>query len=270
MHDFKLGFIGCGNMAQAIIKGIIVNGVLPADKIFASDTAKDMASVFCKGNGVNFAVTNEEVCDTCDIIILAIKPQFLKNALLNIYNRLEGKAVLSIVASWTFDMLKETLPKSRILRTIPNTPSSVKEGFTALSLPSDFSEEELSAAEEIFSSIGIVQRIEEKYMDAVTSIGSAGCVYSFLLIDALADAGVREGMPRIKSVEMAAQAVLGGAKLIIESKEHPQALKDKVCSPGGITIEAVKTLENNAFKGIVMDAVASSTRRCKEISEANK
>ena len=265
MIEKKLGFIGCGNMAVAILDGIISSGVISLKNINVYDISSN-AMEHVKSKGVNLAVNIKELCEKSDMILLAVKPNVAEEVLRSTEKLLEGKALLSIVAGISSENLKKMVNSDvRILRIMPNTPAMVGEGATALCLDNTFSEEEKKAAVEIFESVGIVEWVAEKLIDAVTGLSGGGPAYAAMFIEALADGGVREGLSRSVAYRLAAQTVLGTGKMIIETGIHPGALKDMVSSPAGTTIEGVKALEKGGMRFSVLEAVAESTDKSRNL-----
>ncbi|MGI6161274.1 MAG: pyrroline-5-carboxylate reductase [Christensenellales bacterium] len=266
---YKIGFIGCGNMAKAIIKGIINKDIIQPNLICASDLDADKLAEFCGETGISAASSNEEVVANSEYVFLAVKPVFIKQVADEIKAMGVPIKTVSIAAAWTTRMLSDALPGSRVLRVIPNTSLLVAESFTALADGSSFEKADIDFIRSIFDASGSTAIIEEKHFDAVTAIASAGSMYAFMLIESLADAGVLHGLSRAQSIDMAAQAVLGGAKLALESDKHTAQLKDDVCSPGGITIEAVRVLEKQGYRSAIIEAVAASVNKSADMAKNN-
>ncbi|MEL7608469.1 MAG: pyrroline-5-carboxylate reductase [Bacillota bacterium] len=252
----KLGFVGAGNMAQAILKGALDKHVLEASDVLIYDPDTDKAQSQAKQYGVTIARSNAELCAASDIVLLAVKPNVCASALKEIGTALNGKALISIVAGWDMRRLQAELDdRVHILRVMPNTPSMVGEGMTAFDQSHTLLPDELAFATSIFSSIGRVISVPDTLMSAVTGVSGSGPAYVYLFIEALADAGVLAGLPRATAYELAAQTVVGAGKMVLETGLHPGVLKDAVCSPGGTTIEAVYELESAGFRAAVMRAV---------------
>ena len=261
----KIGIIGCGNMGGAILKGAVASGVLAPEQAYVYDinpAAMDMA----KNLGVNLAADDEEVCAKSDIILLAVKPQNAAEALAMCKKALDGKALMSIVAGVTVERLQNMIDGTpRILRIMPNTPALVFEGAFALCSDNDFTEEELAAAKAIYEKIGIVEMIPEKLIDTVCGLSGGGPAYAAMFIEALADGGVKNGLPRATAYRLAAQTCLGTAKMILETGIHPGALKDMVTSPGGTTIEGCEALERGGMRYAVIDCINVATEKSKKL-----
>ncbi len=266
MIKAKIAFIGGGNMAYAIAKNIIANGLVKPGEITISDLNKERLEFLNSDLGVNVTGDNNEAIQKSDIIILAIKPQIFRKAHLHFTEALGNKCVISIMAGVTIEELEGVLPNSvHILRTMPNMPAMAGEGMTALCNGNNLTEDETQIAEKIFKSVGRVCYIEENLIDAFIGISGSGPAYVFMFIEALADAGVLHGLPRDLAYEVSTQLMKGSAAVIQESRLHPGELKDMVCSPGGTTIEAVKSLEKNGFRGVVIEAVDECVEKAKRL-----
>lgn len=263
-----IGFIGAGNMASAIIKGAIVGGVLQGNQALAYDLDGDKLAALNASHGVAAAGGIAELVGGSDMLVLAVKPQHLGALLAEHKALFDGKAVISIAAGWSVAMLRAALPQgARVLRVMPNTPALVGEGMSALSLTTGFTDAEKQAAHALFCALGRAVWVDEGHMEAVIGVSGSGPAYAYLFIEALADAGVHMGLPRQQSTEMAAQTLLGAAKMALMSGEHPGALKDMVCSPGGTTIAAVRSLEQHGFRAAVIDAAIASHDRAVEMQK---
>ena len=212
--------------------------------------------------GFNTVSNENELWESSDIILLAVKPQYMEEALSAVKKTSDPKAVISVAAGLTMERLKEMMPgPTRILRTMPNTPVMVGEGITALCEGSDLTEEELDFAQDVFKSIGLVQWIREEDINAVGALSGGAPAYAAMFIEALADGGVKCGLKRDVSYKLAAQTLLGAAKMVLDLDMHPAKLKDMVTSPKGTTIEAVEALEKDGFRYAVMDAVVKATEK---------
>ncbi len=267
--QLRLGLIGSGNMGTAIIEGVISKHILEPPQIYASDIDHDQLKELEEVYGIHTTLDNLEIVRQSDIIILAVKPDICTAVLDGIRNDLnDRKGLISIVAGWTTHTLRSRLnDDARVLRVMPNTPALVGEGMTVFSKDHNLLDDQISLSQRIFSSLGKVEMVSERYMDVVTAVSGSGPAYVYLFIEALADAGVLEGLPRDLSYKLAAQTVLGSAKMVLETGCHPAELKDKVCSPGGTTIEGVFVLEQRGFRGGIMDAVLKSAQKSKRLSE---
>ncbi len=263
----KLGFIGAGSMGGAILRGAVKAGVLTPEEIYVSDISSTVRKTFSE-MGCNIVANNEELGKSADIILMAVKPQQAKKALKDTVNSLDGKTAISIMAGLKTDTIREmTGGDFRLLRLMPNTPALVGTGAFALDSDTDLTDDEKEFAEKLFSSMGIVEWMPEDLIDTACGLSGAGPAYVYLVIEALADGGVLKGLPRATAQRLAAQTVLGAAKMVMETGDHPGALKDQVCSPGGNTIVGIKTLEEHGVRGAFIDTVMKSTERSKELGK---
>lgn len=266
----KLGLIGTGNMGSAILRGLIAADYLTADEMAVCDLSRrkleDLSNEF---PGLTCTESDAELAEMSDMIILAVKPQYLSETIEHIYEELSGKAVISIAAGWTVQQLADKLEGSgaTYLRVMPNTPAMVGEGMTALCDDTTFSAEDFDFAKGIFDSVGRTVVLPEKLFDGVIAISGSSPAYVYMMIEAMADAGVKEGLPRPCAYEMAAQALLGSALMVLQSGTHPAALKDAVCSPAGTTIEAVEELERKGFRAAIMDAMKICAQKSRDMSK---
>lgn len=262
----KLGVIGVGNMGGAIIRGCITGGFDPADITVCGhhpDQLKEMADKL----GISVSASAESLTAASDIILIAVKPANMAEVLYDIEPAFtEKKILVSIAAGRTIESLAASCGTARrIVRAMPNTPALVGSGMTALSRSEYVTDDDYRAVESIFSCIGLVQEVPEHLMDAVTGLSGSGPAYVYMFIEALADGGVLNGLPRKQAVELAAQTVLGSARMVLETGGHPGELKDAVCSPGGTTIEAVRELEACGFRSAVIEAVTAACEKSREL-----
>ncbi len=263
----KIGFIGAGNMASAIVGGMVHGSVLPPEQILLYDPMMEKTRRLEKELGVRAMEDCAQMVGQCDMLVLAVKPAVAGGVLAQFYAALSHRALISIAAGWTSDMLKGALePSTRVLRVMPNTPALVGAGMTALSLAHSLSDEEAAFAEKLFGALGRVAWVQEHQMEAVIGLSGSGPAYVYMFIEAMADAGVASGLPRAQAYELAAQTVLGSAKMVLETGSHPGELKDAVCSPAGTTIAAVRSLEKDGFRSAVMEAVLASTEKALSMS----
>ncbi|MBM7581449.1 pyrroline-5-carboxylate reductase [Caldicoprobacter guelmensis] len=255
--DLRLGFIGAGNMASAIMRGIIARGIIRTSDIYAFDIDKDKLKKLSAELGISAAEDNCQVVSSSDIVILAVKPNAYSKVLQEIKACLDEKHILvSIAAGITTDFIKQLIGyKCKVVRTMPNTPALVGEGMTALASNHSLSPEELKVVKDILLSLGKVEEVPESLMDAVTAVSGSGPAYVALFIEAMADGGVLAGLPRDLAYRLAIQTVIGTAKLLSEWGKHPGEVKDMVSSPGGTTIEAIRYLEKQGFRSAVIEAV---------------
>ncbi len=260
MAEIKLGFIGAGNMASAIVQGAIEKNTIQPNHILVYDVDHEKVKALQESCGAHGVSSAAELCANSSMLLVAVKPNVMPDVLKSI-----GGAelpLISIAAGWSAAHIKEIYGNhKRVLRVMPNTPLMAGEGMSVFETPSSFSEREMSFAKQLFGSLGRVSYAQQNHMDAVTAVSGSGPAYVFMFIEALADGGVLCGLPRAQALELAAQTVLGAAKMVLDTGAHPGALKDAVCSPGGTTIEAVKSLEHNGFRGTVIDAVEKCAKK---------
>jgi pyrroline-5-carboxylate reductase len=281
--DKKLGFIGAGNMGEALLKGLLKTGAAKPAQIWASARRPERVQELEKAYGIHGG-SNAEVSRAADVIVLCVKPQILDQVLRAISPEVaRDKLVISIAAGVPIAAIERRLhpaanapaPGSspakpalpRIVRAMPNTPATVGAGATGIAMGEHATEADLATARTIFDSVGTTVQLEESQLDAVTGLSGSGPAYLFLIIEALADAGVKVGLSRRASLQLAAQTVLGSAKLLIESGQHPGMLKDSVTSPGGTAIAGLHTLEAGGLRNVLMNAVEAATRRSRELGE---
>ncbi len=267
MQKKKIGIIGCGNMGEAILRGLHQKGT--TKEIMVSESRPDRRDAIKKTYSVEVVSDNRQLASQVQVIILAVKPQELKGVLQEIAPAVEPSTLLiSIAAGASLGAIASILAKEvRLVRAMPNIAALALESATALSPGAEVSAADLELAREIFNAMGRTVIIAESLMDAVTGMSGSGPAYVSLFIEALADGGVRMGLPRKDALEMAIQTVLGTARLLTEQGEHPAHLKDRVASPGGTTIAGIAALEARGFRGAVMEAVAAATQRSKELAK---
>lgn len=265
----KIGFIGCGNMATAMISGIINSNVVSSEELMVSNPTDEKLKKIKQKCNVNISNINRDVASFSDILFLSVKPNKYEEVINEIKNSVkENCIIVAIAAGITIKFIESKFDKKdlKVVRTMPNTPALVGEGMTAISFNSKVTNEEKEDILSIFKSFGKYEVIDEKLMDVIPAISGSSPAYVYMFIEALADGAVLGGIPRDKAYKMAAQAVLGSAKMVLETGEHPGVLKDNVCSPGGTTIEAVYTLEKNNFRGTIIEAMESCTKKTKQMS----
>lgn len=261
----RLGFIGCGNMASAIMKGILANGLVTKDDIIGSDLSDAMRQKVAEELEVSVTEDNKKVAKEADVLFLAVKPQFYENVIDEIKAVLTTNQIVVTIApgktlDWMADKMGDLI---KIVRTMPNTPALVGEGITAACANNNVTSEELDKVIKILECFGKCEVISEHLMDVVVSVSGSSPAYVFMFIEAMADAAVADGMPRAQAYQFAAQAVLGSAKMVLETGKHPAELKDMVCSPGGTTIEAVRVLEEKGMRSSVIEAMKACTKKAK-------
>lgn len=262
----KLGFIGTGNMASAIMGGIIGKNIISAEEIIGADLFAPGREKVKAQFGIHVTDSNKEVVDKAEVIILSVKPQFYEDVINQIKGDIkENQIVITIAPGKTLAWLAEKFGKDvKIVRTMPNTPAMVGAGMTAMCPNEHLTEEEANYVKSLLESFGRVEVIPERLMDVVVSTSGSSPAYVFMMIEAMADAAVSGGMPRPQAYQFAAQAVMGSAKMVLDTGKHPGELKDMVCSPAGTTIEAVRTLEELGFRSSIIEAM----KVCEEISKS--
>lgn len=262
----KMAFLGGGQMAEAMIGGLLEGGVCPPDFLWATDPVVARCDRLKSEYGIRVGLDNRPAVAWAEIVVLAVKPQSMSQVLEEVRAGLRHALVISVAAGVTIRAISEKAEGvKRIVRAMPNTPALVREGMTALAFSEGTSEGDRNTARVIFEAIGRVVSVEERLMDAVTGLSGSGPAYVFQAIEALADGGVKMGLPRQTAELLAAQTVLGAAKLVLESGEHPAKLKDRVASPGGTTIAGLHQLEQGGFRATLMGAVEAATRRSQEL-----
>ncbi|MCI9271245.1 MAG: pyrroline-5-carboxylate reductase [Dorea sp.] len=261
----KLGIIGCGNMGGAILYGAMESGVIAKENVFVYDINPSMRNK-ASDWGVTVSANDAEVCRNADMILLAVKPQQAEDALAMCEDALDNKAMMSIVAGVTTERLQAmTNGTPRILRIMPNTPAMVYEGAFALCSDNNFTKDELASAKSLYETIGIVEMVPEHLIDAVCGLSGGGPAYAAMFIEAMADGGVKQGLPRTTAYRLAAQTCLGTAKMILETDLHPGQIKDMVTSPAGTTIEGCEKLETGGMRGAVMECIKAAAERSKAL-----
>jgi pyrroline-5-carboxylate reductase len=261
------GFIGLGNMCSAIIRGMVGKGNFAPGTIFGYDISPTAAQALAKVTGIQLCASNLEVIKNSDVVVLGVKPQVLSQVLAEIKTApLSGKLFLSIATGKDLDFLQKGLGQDLpVIRIMPNINARVGAGTTCISPNSKADSKQVQIARDIFASVGLVFELEENMIEAFMSISGAAPAYSYIYIDALARAAVRFGMPRKLALEIAASQVLGSAKMVLESGEHPYDLADQVCSPGGTTIMGVLALQELGFESAVHKAVEACIGREREL-----
>lgn len=253
-------------MAQAMSRGFISKGVVKPHKLMASDTVPQMLDCI-KEQGVRISRSNLEIVENSDLIIIAVKPHVVSPILQEVSSKVtREKLFLSIAAGVTLETLEKNLPsQTRVIRAMPNTPALVQTGATVIAPGSSVLQGDRELIQGLFRTIGICEVGTEEQLDAVTGLSGSGPAYGFLAIESLADGGVKMGLPRDLAQKLAAQTLLGAAKMVLESGKHPGQLKDEVCSPGGTTIAAIHKLEETGFRSSLITAVETATNRAKEL-----
>ncbi len=261
----KIGFIGAGNMAKAMLGGILANGIFNKEEIIASDASKECLQAIESSLGISTTANNKELVKQAEVIVLAVKPQYYGAVIEEIKDEIKShQIIVTIAPGQTIERLESLFGKKlKLVRTMPNTPALVGEGITAVCKNKEVSDDELEYICTILKGFGKAEVIDEHLMDVVVSVSGSSPAYVFMFIEAMADAAVADGMPRKQAYEFAAQAVLGSAKMVLETGKHPGELKDMVCSPGGTTIEAVRVLEEKGLRSTIFEAMKACTKKAK-------
>lgn len=263
----KLCVIGLGKMGSALVSGILEAGFLPADRITGCDPVVEDHEYNPEYGGIKTSKDNRRGAVAADTILIAVKPQVINKVLREIRDLAAGKLVISIAAGINNTELEKVfLPSTRTIRVMPNIPVMVQAGISAYAAGQRATPEDIRVVKGMFSAVGEVVRVEESLMDAVTGLSGSGPAFLYLIIEALADAGVYNGLSRELALKLAAQTVLGSARMVLETGKHPGELKDMVTSPAGTTIKGFEVLERRGLRGILFEAVKTATRRSRELN----
>lgn len=263
----KIGFIGSGKMASALVHGVTRSGVIPREEIFVTDVFAEAAEILAKGAGVTALPTNSDVAAAADALILCVKPNDAQAALRGLGG--VAKLVISIVAGLPIEALQEAAgPSARIIRVMPNTPALVNCGAAAYALGPGATAADAALTENVFGAVGKIFAVKENLLDVVTGVSGSGPAYIYLVIEALSDGGVLMGLPRDLALQLAAQTVLGAAAMVLQTGQHPAVLRDQVTSPGGTTIAAIEALEEGGARAALIAAVRVATERARELGSA--
>lgn len=266
-----IGFIGAGNMAEALIRGLVNGKHIAADRVAASAPRKERLDELKAQYGITTTSDNKVVAKN-QIVVLSVKPQIMDKLLREVGEHIRpGTLVISIAAGVDTETIEAAVPDGvRVVRAMPNTPALVGAGATAVSAGRHASEEDLAHAKALFDAVGITVVLDESHLDAVTGLSGSGPAYIFLILEALADAGVKVGLSRRNAQRLAAQTVMGSAKLLLDTDEHPGRLKDMVTSPGGTAIAGLHTLEEGGLRTTLINAVETATKRARELGRGGK
>lgn len=267
----NLGFIGTGRMGDALIKGILKAKLTIPNKIYASDIDENKLKYLHSTFGIKVSTDNKKTIKNSDIVIFAVKPQIIKNVVLDVVPLINNHLLISIAAGVSTNSLESELQnRARIVRVMPNIACTVEASASAICPGSNATTDDLEKVKEIFGAVGRVVTVPEYLMDTVTGLSGSGPAFIFMIIEALADGGVYMGLDRKTSVTLAAQTVLGAAKMVLENGAHPGELKDMVTSPAGTTIRGIQVLENYGVRGAMIDAVIKASERSKELGKGAK
>lgn len=264
---FKIGIIGIGNIGEAILKGILSNTDISSDEIIVSDKNKERIDYIVNQYSVAGTDNNERLIKLSDIVFLATKPKDIEKVLSPIGNLLDNKILISVLAGIKINKIKKFAQKAKIVRIMPNTPALVGKSATGVAFNKNITNEEKEKTLNLLNSFGKSVVIEEELMDAITGLSGSGPAYVLTFIDSLAQGGVKQGLSYQQALQLATQTVFGTAKMLMETKQHPAVLRDKVTSPAGTTIYGLHELEKGKLKDTVINAVESATKRSKELSK---
>jgi len=264
-----IGFLGAGKMATALARGFIRAGLVAADQVIASDPSEAARAAFGREVGAKTTASNPEVATFADVLVLAVKPDQVAGVLADIRDSFTGKhCLISIAAGVPLAKLDVGLGTgARLIRVMPNTPALVGASATAFALGKSARPEDGELAQRLFSAVGLALQVKEALLDAVTGLSGSGPAYAYLFIEGLSDGGVAAGLPRDVATRLAAQTVLGGAKMVLETGLHPGVLKDMVTSPGGTTIEGLHELEKGKLRGTLISAVRAAAEKSKKLGQ---
>lgn len=267
--EHRIAFVGAGNMARALIRGLVGTATVDGEQIIASDPDQPKLESLEHELGINITNDNVEAVEKSDVIVLATKPQVFAQMLPVVSATLgPDKLLISIAAGISTRLIERALPDGvRVIRTMPNTPALVGAGATAIAAGSHATEEDLELAETLFRSVGISVRVPESQLDAVTGLSGSGPAYVFAMIEALRDAGVREGLPAETALQLASQTVFGASRLLRDENEPPEVLRERVTSPGGTTRAGLDALAATGFSEAIIGAVRAATRRSAELGQ---
>ena len=265
----RVGFLGSGNMGEALIRGMLQSGLVPKEKILAADALPPRLAHITGQYGIRGVTGNPELVRESDVIVLAVKPQIMGAVLGEVASVTDGtKLFISVAAGVATATIRSHLGRAaRLIRVMPNTPALVLEGATAIARAEGLEPGDLEAAQELFGAVGRVVLLDEDALDAVTGLSGSGPAYVAIVIESLADGGVKMGLDRATALLLAAQTVLGSAKLILETGAHPAQLKDMVSSPGGTTIAGIAALEEGGVRRTFIPAVERATQRSRELGK---
>jgi pyrroline-5-carboxylate reductase len=267
LSDHRVGFIGAGNMTEALIAGLLHAKLLPSAGLLASDIIDSRLTWLEYTYKIGTIRSNRAVAQGADILVLAVEPQILDEVLSQIADVVRPQSlVISVAAGYPIARIARSLPGvDRIIRSMPNTPSLVGEGVTALAYDDRLPSQNAAVARALFESVGRVVRVEERWLDAVTGLSGSGPAYIYVMIEALADGGVKMGLPRETAELLAAQTVWGAARLVLDTHLHPGMLKDRVASPGGTSVAGLHELERGGLRAALMSAVEVAAQRSHEL-----
>lgn len=272
MKKRNVGFIGCGKMAQAMVNGMLQSSFAKREEILASTKSAESAQNVKEAFQIETTLDNKQVASYADVLIVAVKPHLYGEVLQEISSYVKEETIIvTVAAGIDIAYIESQMSKQiKVIRSMPNTPSLVGEGMTVFCANDRMNEKDIAFIKDMFASFGKVELVEESLMDSIPAISGSSPAYVYMFIEALADGGVRSGIPRDKAYKLAAQSVLGAAKMVLETGKHPGVLKDEVCTPGGATIEAITTLEQHQFRGTILAAMESCDLKNRQMKNKSK
>ncbi len=267
LEDLRIAFIGGGNMAEALIRGMLAAKATTPEHIVATGRRQARLNELASAYSIDTSLDNVGAASTADVVVLSVKPQILYSVLQEIAEHVRPEAlVISVAAGFIISKIERVLgPHSRVCRAMPNTPALIGRGATAVARGAHVTDAQVAQAEAIFAAVGFVTHLDESLLDAVTGLSGSGPAYVFLIIEALSDAGVKVGLPRREAQRLAAHTVAGSADLLIKTGQHPGVLKDQVTSPGGTAIAGLHTLEEGGLRTTLINAVVAATERSRNL-----
>jgi pyrroline-5-carboxylate reductase len=269
MGKLTIGFLGAGKMATALARGFIQAEVVSPQQLIASDVAPAARTAFSKDVAAKVTDSNTDVVEFASVLVLAVKPDQVSPVLSEVAGRIsEDHLLLSIAAGVPISRLEQLTGKARVIRVMPNTPALIGQSATAFALGKSASTQDAQLAMKLLSSVGIAFQVKESLLDAVTGLSGSGPAYVYMFVEALSDGGVAAGLPREVATSLAIQTVLGSARMLLETGQHPGALKDMVASPGGTTIEGLHELEKGKFRGVVISAVRAASEKSRRLGQS--
>ena len=262
----KLGIVGCGKMGSALVKGAIEKNAIDGQKVIVIDLIPELAEKLSEDIGATIAKSNDELINNSDAILLCVKPQDMISLTNSFTKERNSKLFISIAAGVKISSLEESLKKEdRVIRVMPNTPAMIGHGASAQSRGKNATESDSKFVNKVLTAVGVAIEVPEKQLDAVTGLSGSGPAYIYTVIEALADGGVLVGLPKDKSLMLAAKTVIGAAEMVLNSSEHPAKLRDQVASPGGTTIAGLAALESGKLRSTLIEAVKVATKRSEEL-----
>lgn len=267
LAERTLAIIGCGTMGEAIVAGLLRAGLLPPTQIVATTRSQAAADAVHERHGVRVTTDNLQAVREADAVLLAVKPQRVSKVLHEpgVREALAGKLVISIAAGVTLTQLQSWLPESAVVRAMPNTPCLIGQGMTVLARGQRAGDAEIALTKQLFDTVGLCLEVEDKLMDAVTSLGASGPAFVYVMIEAMADGGVMMGLPRPVALQMAAQVFQGAARMVLSTNFHPAALKDQVTTPAGCTIAGILTMEDGRIRSVLARTIQEAARVAGEL-----